>query len=55
MTQLKAGSIIDAQDYLGSWHLSIVCKVQQTNEQETVRVNFLKYPKGNRDEWIPKN
>jgi hypothetical protein len=24
---LKAGTIIDAQDYLGTWHLSIVCKV----------------------------
>jgi hypothetical protein len=24
---LKVGTIIDAQDYLGTWHLSIVCKV----------------------------
>ena len=24
---LKAGTIIDAQDYLGTWHLSIICKV----------------------------
>jgi len=30
--KLKVGQIIDAQDYLGSWHLSVVCKVQLNNE-----------------------
>lgn len=24
---LKVGDIIDAQDYLDTWHLSIVCKI----------------------------
>lgn len=27
MTALLPGQIIDAQDYLGTWHLSVVCKV----------------------------
>lgn len=44
--------IIDAQDYLDNWHLSIVCKIQPGSEHEAVKVNFLPYPKGNRDEWI---
>jgi hypothetical protein len=52
---LKAGTIIDAQDYLGTWHLSIVCKVQPKNDQEYMRLNFLPYPKGNRDEWITRS
>jgi hypothetical protein len=51
---LKVGSIIDAQDYLGTWHLSIVIKVQPNSNAEYIRLNFLPYPKGNRDEWISK-
>ena len=51
---LSIGNIIDAQDYLGTWHLSIVCKIQPKNEQEYLKLNFLPYPKGNRDEWISK-
>ena len=51
---LKVGDIIDAQDYLDTWHLSIVCKIQPKNEQEYLKVNYLPYPKGNRDEWISK-
>lgn len=51
---LNTGTIIDAQDYLGTWHLSIVCKIQPKNEQEYLKLNFLPYPKGNRDEWIGK-
>jgi hypothetical protein len=27
MENLSVGNIIDAQDYLGTWHLSIVCKI----------------------------
>ena len=44
--------IVDAQDYLGEWHLSIVCKVDRDQTQEFAKVNFLRYPKGNRDEWF---
>lgn len=52
VSQLKEGMILDAQDYLDNWHLSIICKIQKTNESECVKVNFLPYPKGNRDEWL---
>lgn len=51
---LKVGNIIDAQDYLGTWHLSIVCKINPKSDQEYLKLNFLPYPKGNRDEWIAK-
>ena len=44
--------IIDAQDYLDKWHLAVICKVQPKNSDETIKVNFLPYPKGNRDEWM---
>jgi len=54
MEDLSVGNIIDAQDYLGTWHLSIVCKIQPKNDQEFIKLNFLPYPKGNRDEWISK-
>ena len=53
--QLSEGMILDAQDYLDSWHLSVICKIQPENDDETVLVNFLPYPKGNRDEWISKS
>ena len=43
---------MDAQDYLGVWHLAIICKIQRENENEYVKVNYLPYHKGNRDEWI---
>lgn len=33
----------------------MVCKVQPKNETECIKVNFLPYPKGNRDEWININ
>ena len=52
---VREGLIVDAQDYLDNWFLSIIVKVQPNNEQECVKLNFLPYPKGNRDEWISKN
>ena len=55
INQVSEGHIIDAQDYLGQWHLSVVCKIQDSNESEYMKVNFLPYPKGNRDEWIQKS
>ena len=55
LSMLKDGMIVDAQDYLDKWHLSIVCKIQEGSDSETVKVNFLPYPKGNRDEWISKS
>lgn len=54
INDLKEGMILDAQDYLDKWHLSVVCKVQPDNDSEAVKINFLPYPKGNRDEWISK-
>ena len=27
LSELKEGMIIDAQDYLDKWHLSIICKI----------------------------
>lgn len=47
--------IVDANDYLGEWHLSIVCKVDESNNAEFAKLNFLRYPKGNRDEWYAKS
>lgn len=49
---LFEGAIIDAQDYLGAWHMAVICKVQPNNENEFIKVNLFPYPKGNRDEWI---
>lgn len=49
---IQEGMIVDAQDYLGEWHLSVVCKVERDQVQEFAKLNFLRYPKGNRDEWF---
>jgi hypothetical protein len=27
LSQLKEGMIVDAQDYLDKWHLSVICKI----------------------------
>ena len=53
--QLKDGQILDGRDYLDSWYLAVICKIQPKNEQEYIKLNFLPYPKGNRDEWISKS
>lgn len=52
---LQQGMIIDAQDYLGGWHLSVVCEIKPDNKDEYLKVNYLEYPKGNRDEWLRKS
>lgn len=49
---MQEGQIVDVMDYLGAWHLSIICKIQADNEAEYVKINLFPYPKGNRDEWI---
>ena len=51
---ISEGMIVDAEDQYGEWHLSIVCTVQE-DESEFSRLNFLRYPKGNRDEWYTRN
>ena len=51
---LREGMIVDANDYLGEWHLSIICKIDEQNDAEFAKLNFLRYPKGNRDEWYGK-
>mmetsp|Transcript_9388 Transcript_9388/g.15828 ORF Transcript_9388/g.15828 Transcript_9388/m.15828 type:complete len:98 (-) Transcript_9388:986-1279(-) len=55
MNCLSQGTIMDAQDYLGGWHLAIICQIKPDSENEFIKVNFLEYPKGNRDEWIRKS
>ena len=52
--ELYEGLIVDAQDYLGEWHLAIVCKHEPEQDDEFARLNFLRYPKGNRDEWYSR-
>lgn len=52
---IREGLIVDANDYLGEWHLSVVCKVDESNDGEYAKLNFLRYPKGNRDEWYAKS
>lgn len=54
-SDLKEGMIVDAQDYLDKWHLSVVCKIQPKNENEYIKVNFLPYRNGKRDEWLQKS
>ena len=54
LTSLRIGNILDAQDYLGSWHLSIVIDdgTSATNDQPSDQktLHFLPYTKANRDE-----
>ena len=50
---IQEGMILDAQDYLGEWHLSVVCKLPQ-DDDEYAKLNFLRYPKGNGDEWYTR-
>ena len=49
--KIREGIIVDALDYLGEWHLSVICKVDESNDAEFAKINFLRYPKGNRDEF----
>lgn len=53
-SDLKEGMIVDAQDYLDKWHLSVICKIQSKNDNEHIKVNFLPYRNGKRDEWLQK-
>ena len=54
LLSLQEGKIVDAQDYLEAWHLAIICRIQRDNDIEFIKVNYLPYHKGNRDEWISK-
>jgi hypothetical protein len=54
-SDLKEGMIVDAQDYLDKWHLSVICKIQSKNDNEHIKVNFLPYRNGKRDEWLQKS
>ncbi len=44
--QLLVGNILDAQDYLGAWHLAIVIDAKGAARQ----IHFLPFSKANRDE-----
>ena len=54
LSSLRIGNILDAQDYLGTWHLSIVIDdgTSATNDQpsEQKTLHFLPFMKANRDE-----
>ena len=54
LSSLRIGNILDAQDYLGTWHLSIVIDdgTSTTNDQpsEQKTLHFLPFMKANRDE-----
>jgi hypothetical protein len=47
MVELSIGSILDAQDYLGNWHLSIIIDEKDATHKD---VHFLPYAKANRNE-----
>jgi len=51
-SELREGMVVDAQDYLDKWHLSVICKIQPKNDSEYIKVNFLPYRNGKRDEWL---
>ena len=42
-TALRIGNILDAQDYLGSWHLSIVIDVGSKESGEKKTIHFLPF------------
>lgn len=46
---LQVGNIVDAQDYLGSWHLSIVIDEDGLNKK---MIHFLPFTKANRNEMF---
>lgn len=49
-TSLNIGSILDARDYLDSWHLSIVIDEDGSNPNLSKTLHFLPFTKANRDE-----
>lgn len=44
---MHVGHILDAQDYLGKWHLSIVIDI---SGEKNKQIHFLPFNKANRDE-----
>lgn len=52
VTELLVASILDAQDYLGSWHLAIVIDEKEEGTSWQKSIHFLPFQKSNRDEWF---
>ena len=55
LSALRVGNILDAQDYLGSWYLSIVIEDGTSTESSQITqdqrvLHFLPFSKANRDE-----
>jgi hypothetical protein len=50
--QLRDGSILDAQDYLGTWHMAIVLETKQGNGGMEKKLHFLPFFNSKRDEWF---
>lgn len=48
VSHLRVGNIVDAQDYLGTWHLAIVIDEDEAGLTKTM--HFLPFVKANRDE-----
>lgn len=46
--QLQIGDILDAQDYLGNWHLAIV----MDEDGDDRKIHFLPFTKANRNEMF---
>jgi len=48
--QTRAGHIIDAQDYLGSWYLAIIVEEWSTSTRSERQIHFLPFSNPRRDE-----
>lgn len=50
MEQTRVGDIIDAQDYLGSWHLAIIIDEKNSPRGSERWLHFLPFTHSKRDE-----
>ncbi len=48
--QTRAGNILDAQDYLGSWYLAIIVEESQIGHRSERQIHFLPFVHHKRDE-----
>lgn len=50
MEQTRLGNILDAQDYLGTWHLAIVVEEKSGQYKPEKKLHFLPFKDAKRDE-----
>lgn len=48
--QTRIGNVLDAQDYLGAWHLAIVIEEKNSPQKPERKIHFLPYEHSRRDE-----